>query len=79
MLITKKGGSDGTRTHDLRRDRPSSFPAKSTTVPTFAVLIALTKQLKIETYLESPVDLQNLQHGGLDLQPMTQPVSATID
>jgi hypothetical protein len=34
----KTGGSDGARTRDLRRDRPTIYLAISTTVPTFSVL-----------------------------------------
>jgi hypothetical protein len=44
----KFGGSDGTRTRDLRRDRPSGSLIKSKTVPTLACKEAATFWQKSE-------------------------------
>src|SRR4051812_4039841 len=51
----RNGGGDGTRTRDLRRDRPGVYPGKSKRVPTFRRSEQLGNPLIVGTALCPPM------------------------
>jgi hypothetical protein len=73
----RNGGSDGTRTRDLRRDRPGVYLAKSKLVPTFRRPELPGNQLLVGTvpgHTDAPSGCRGTGggHGKSEINPMEQ-------
>jgi len=74
------GGSDGTRTRDLRRDRPTAYLTISAAVPTFSVPERAAFRAEVGTLFNGPLaEVTSYVHQQLASPPRLEALPAFED